>query len=83
MRLFGYDIDPSDDERERPRTMREVTLLVTADELRTIAGFLCQCANDIDTHGARFGHAHLSDHVRPATLDGDLIVVGAAPAATP
>ena len=55
MKLFGYDVDDGE-ERERPRTLREATLLVTAAELRAIAGFLVRCADEMDEPGERFGH---------------------------
>jgi hypothetical protein len=79
MKLFGFDTTDGD-ERELPRTLREATLLVNADELRAIAGFLLRCAEQIDVHGARFGHEHLGDHLRGTALastteDAELIVV--------
>ncbi len=76
MKLFGYDVDDGD-ARTAPRALREATILATADELRAIAGFLLRCAADLEQPGPRFGHAHLSDHLRPQCLDADLIVVGA------
>lgn len=76
MKIFGYDVDDGD-EREGPRTLRESTLLVTAAELRDIARFLLQCADEIDVHGERFGHEHLCDFLRPLQLDADLIVARA------
>ena len=73
MKLFGYDVDDGD-ARTAPRALREATILATADELRAIAGFLLRCAADLEQHGARFGHAHLSDHLRRQSLAADLIV---------
>ncbi|MBL8622773.1 MAG: hypothetical protein JNK64_15765 [Myxococcales bacterium] len=77
MKLFGYDVTDGDD-RTKPRELREASLLVDAAELRAIAGFLLRCADLMDAHGGRFGHEHLSDHLRPQCLDADLIVVAAA-----
>lgn len=79
MKVFGYDATDGD-ERERARTLREASLLVTADELRAVAGFLVRCAELIDAHGARFEHEHLCDHLRGTPLaamtdEADLIVV--------
>lgn len=76
MDLFGYDVDDGD-ARAQPRRLREATLLATAADLRAIAAFLVRCADDIDQHGPGFGHAHLSDALRPRTIDADLIVVAA------
>lgn len=76
MKLFGYDVTDGDD-RTGPRTLREATLVASADDLRAIAGFLVDCAAQIDQHGGRFGHAHLSDHLRGRDVDADLIVVAA------
>lgn len=77
MKLFGYDAADGD-ERTGPRTLREASVVADADELRAIAGFLLHCAALLDQHGERFGHLHLSDHLRPRLLDADLIVVGPA-----
>ncbi len=80
MKLFGYDATDGD-ERTRPRTLREATIVAGADDLRAIADFLVQCATLMDQHSGRFGHEHLSDHLRGRCFDADLIVVAPAGAA--
>ena len=41
--------------------LSEVTLAGTPSELRRIAKFIAQCADEIDRSAAGFGHSHLQD----------------------
>ena len=78
MDLFGYDVDDLQGEpRDRPRTLAEATLAAGPAELRELAAFLVRCAELMEQHDGDFGHEHFSDHVRPRTIDADLIVVRA------
>jgi hypothetical protein len=60
--------------------LSEVTVASNPADLRRLAAFLTQCANDIEEHGTSFGHTHLRDEpdLRPWTgKAADVIVTRA------
>jgi len=40
--------------------MSEVSFVASPAELKRIAAFLVKCAEDMERHGPKFGHNHLS-----------------------
>ncbi len=55
MELLGYIEAPNDTLSK----LQEVTFSANSKELRNIAKFLTQCANEIDEHGVDWGHEHM------------------------
>ena len=60
MKLFGYT-EKSHKKQEAPEPLTEITLVVNPEELRKMAKFFNQKAQEIETLGTDFEHEHLSD----------------------
>lgn len=63
MHIYGYDLDQPF-ETARPVPLAEITLNASPAELRTIARFLHECADEMDRMGEKFDHLHLADRVK-------------------
>lgn len=72
MKLYGYE---AGSDAEQPMTLREATIASDPEELRQIAAFLLRVASQMEAHGGRFGHAHLSDFLGDPTRKPDLIAL--------
>lgn len=57
------------------KELNQVSVASSPADLRRIAAFLTQCANDIDQHGSRFGHAHLRDEPDLRPWNGEAVDV--------
>jgi len=64
MRLFGYEPSPSPPEEIVPSALAEITLVATSTELRLMAKFLADCADEMDRMGPTFDHIHLGDRIK-------------------
>ena len=68
MKLFGHSDFSGEDDTVRPAALAEITLNASPHELRAMAKFLSECADEMDRMGATFDHVHLSDRVK--SFDG-------------
>jgi len=65
MKIFGYADDGlPNDEDVVPKTLAEITLCASPDELRRMAAFLKLCAKEMERTGPKFSHIHLSDRMK-------------------
>jgi hypothetical protein len=74
--LFGYPV--GDDDLESPLHLREATVAANVPQLRRIAEFFADAADQLERQGSDFGHAHFCDFAEvPAKLQrtADIIVV--------
>ena len=60
MKIYGYRAD-SNEEDTTPKEMAEISIVANAKELRMIAAFLQQTADNMDRMGSAYDHEHLSD----------------------
>lgn len=74
MKLYGY----SDSAREAgsvvPDALAEVSLVATPAELQALAGFLVECAQEMERMGDSFFHVHLSDRIKAFRASPHLVV---------
>lgn len=63
MRIYGYEDGQSPEAVSSP-PLAEVTLNATPTELRAIAKFLGDCADEMDRMGDRYDHVHLADRLK-------------------
>ena len=61
MNLYAHVAAAATPEDEEPVALQEATIVARADELRAIAAFLLEAADEMQASGAAFEHAHLSD----------------------
>ena len=64
MKIHGYADEGLEPQDIRPAELAEITLIATPDELRRIAQFLSNCADDMERRGKSWEHEHLSDKDR-------------------
>ena len=64
MRLYGYELTDPLPEDIVPSALAEITLVASAVELRVMAQFLADCADDMDRMGSKFDHVHLGDRIK-------------------
>ncbi len=64
MRLFGYESTDLPPEEIVPSALAEITLVASPVELRAIAKFLADCADEMDRMGPAFDHVHLGDRIK-------------------
>lgn len=74
MRLFGYENTDLPPEKIVPSALAEVTLVASPDELRAIAAFLVECADEMDRMGSTYDHIHLSDRVKSFRASPQFVV---------
>jgi hypothetical protein len=71
MKAYGREMG---DESEALLALGEVTIVAEAATLREVARFLLYAADEIDLHGAAFGHPHFEDFVGERAPEVMLIV---------
>ena len=74
MRIYGYE------EGQPPGTvpsppLAEVTLNATPTELRAMAKFLSDCADEMDRMGDRYDHVHLADRLKQFETSPHFVVM--------
>ncbi|MGJ7902121.1 Imm32 family immunity protein [Lysobacter sp. 1R34A] len=77
MRLTGYGIEDRDADEFRHIELAEISLLATPVELRRIAAFLSDAADNMDRMGGDYDHEHLGDR-QPGFDDSPHLVVARA-----
>lgn len=60
MKIYGYTTD-SNEVDATSKEMAEISVVADAKELRMIAAFLQQTADNMDRMGSVYDHEHLSD----------------------
>lgn len=73
MKLYGYTADAYDE--HRPAILKEVTVVVSPEELRVIAKLLADVANEMER--SDFDHVHLNDRISTLRDDPQFIVAKA------
>jgi len=63
MKISGYSDEGLPIEQIQARELAEITLNVTPNELRQIASFLLEAADEMHRMGASYSHLHLADRV--------------------
>jgi len=71
MEFFGYTENLQQAENPAPAKLPEVTISASPSELRAIAQFLIEAADNIETQGAGFEHEHFP---RNKEADPELVV---------
>lgn len=64
MKFYGYSELAREADIVVPEALAEVSLVASPAELRAIAGFLVECASEMERMGGTFDHAHLGDRLR-------------------
>lgn len=62
MKIYGYTDAGRAPSQAKPSLLSEVTIAASPHELRMIARFIINFANDIEKHGKNWEHEHLSDN---------------------
>lgn len=74
MRLRGYSVEDRDADEVRFIELAEISLSASPAELRRIAAFLNDAADNMERMGATYDHEHLSDR-QPGFDDAPHFVV--------
>lgn len=74
MKLGGYSVEDQDVDEVRFIELAEVSLSASPAELRRIAAFLNDAADNMERMGATYDHEHLSDR-QPGFDDSPHFVV--------
>lgn len=74
MKIYGYTKNIMEQIQPKPLNLTEVTLVATPQELRQIAAFLLQEADDMEKLESGFEHAHLSDSFSSFENDPQFII---------
>lgn len=72
MQIYGYFKASAADE---PALLDEVTLVASPSTLRRLAAFLGHVADQMDRHGAAFGHEHFADYAREMSTAPQIIAM--------
>jgi hypothetical protein len=75
MKLSGHSDHSGEDDSIVPVALAEITLSATPQELRAMAEFLADCANEMDAMGAVYDHIHLSDRMKAFESSPHFVVV--------
>ena len=75
MHLHGHSDFTGEDDAVRPAALAEITLDASPEELRAMAQFLADCADEMDRMGAAYDHVHLSDRVKSFEGSPHVVVV--------
>ena len=75
MNLYGHSDFTGENDAVRPVALAEITLNASPQELRAMARFLADCADEMDRMGASYDHVHLSDRVRSFEGSPHVVVV--------
>jgi hypothetical protein len=79
MKLYGYAPTNAPVESIRPEELAEITLCADPSELKQIARFLLDCAEEMERMAATYDHAHLSDRIRSFESSPHFVVSRAEP----
>lgn len=74
MKMYGY-FGGSDE--EAPALLEEVTIAASPAVVRRIAAFLLHAAEQMEKHGAAYGHEHFQDFDKAVSTRPRLIVSAA------
>ena len=74
MRIYGYEDGQPPSTAPSP-PLAEVTLNATPTELRAMAKFLSDCADEMDRMGDRYDHVHLSDRLKKFETSPHFVVM--------
>jgi hypothetical protein len=74
VRIYGYEDGQLPDTVPSP-PLAEVTLNATPAELRSMAKFLSDCADEMDRMGDRYDHVHLSDRLKQFETSPHFVVM--------
>ncbi|MEG3790644.1 hypothetical protein V1318_11000 [Lysobacter sp. CCNWLW3] len=74
MKLGGYSVEDRDADEVRFIELAEISLSASPAELRRIAAFLTDAADNMERMGATYDHEHLSDR-QPGFDDSPHFVV--------
>ncbi len=74
MRIYGYEEGQTPDTVPSP-PLAEVTLNATPSELRAMAKFLSDCADEMDRLGDRYDHVHLADRFKQFETSPHFVVM--------
>lgn len=77
MHIYGYEDTGQTLGVAAPVLLGEVTVNATAGELRAMAKFLWDSADEMDRMGDNFHHLHLSDRVSEFQASPHFVVAGA------
>lgn len=75
MKMYGYDLDASEQETAQAKALAEISLVADSNELRMIAAFLNKTADNMDRMGSTYDHEHLSDSNRYFESSPHFVVV--------
>lgn len=74
MKLYGYSDSARAAGSVVPDALAEVSLVATPAELQALAGFLIECAKEMERMGDSFDHVHLSDRIKAFRASPHLVV---------
>jgi hypothetical protein len=77
MHIYGYEDTGQPFGTVVPALLAEVTLNATPNELRAVAEFLKECADEMDQMGDKFDHIHLSDRLKQFEASPHFVVARA------
>lgn len=78
MKFYGYPLSDLTVEETGPVALAEVTLCADPGELKAIARFLRDCAEEMERIGADYDHLHLSDRIAQFETSPQFVVAAAA-----
>lgn len=61
MKIYGYEDKGLNNEEIEPQKLAEITLVASPIELRKIAKFIADSADEMERMDLNFGHLHLAD----------------------
>jgi len=74
VKIYGHQDGRAPDEVPSP-PLAEVTLNATPAELRAMAKFLSDCADEMDRMGDHYDHVHLSDRLKQFRTSPHFVVM--------
>ena len=74
MKVYGYSQSARRAQSAVPEALAELSLVATVGELRLLAGFLSECANEMERMGQAFDHVHLSDRIKAFRTSPQFVV---------
>jgi hypothetical protein len=74
VRIYGYEEGQPPDTVPSP-PLAKVTLNATPTELRAMAKFLSDCADEMDRMGGRYDHVHLADRLKQFETSPHFVVM--------
>ena len=61
MKMYGYSVEAIEKENSSSNELSEVVLEANSKDIRMIAEFLLQTAENMESMGSAYDHEHLSD----------------------